>query len=86
MPKVKSPFPKDQEVILLQFFPNPESDEEIRLHNLDVRRALLLYLDRVSSFIAADSLSTVGQLRGVRIHHLPHLQNGLHPYYPWLTG
>ncbi|XP_060109251.1 immunoglobulin gamma-1 heavy chain-like [Heteronotia binoei] len=50
LPKVPSQFHLNLEVCLPTFFPNPSSDEERRLHSLDVRRALLFYLKRSKAF------------------------------------
>lgn len=49
-PQVNSSFYRDKEVILPQFFPSMASRKKEQLHNLVVRRALLIYLERAASF------------------------------------
>ncbi|XP_042315264.1 uncharacterized protein LOC121926389 [Sceloporus undulatus] len=46
LPKVVSAFHLNQDIILPILAPNPSTDEERRMHSLDVRRALAFYLDR----------------------------------------
>lgn len=46
LPKVVSPFHRNQEVTLPPFCTSPSSSGEKVFHNLDVRRSLLEYLDR----------------------------------------
>ncbi|XP_054826594.1 uncharacterized protein LOC129323855 [Eublepharis macularius] len=50
LPKVVSRFHLSQELVLPVFFPTPASEAEAALHSLDVRRAILFYLDRVKPF------------------------------------
>ncbi|XP_015264938.1 PREDICTED: DNA topoisomerase 2-alpha-like [Gekko japonicus] len=49
LPKVVLEFHLQAEVFLPDFFPNPTSAEDRLLHNLDVKRALLFYLQRTRS-------------------------------------
>lgn len=50
LPKV-SQFHVNQDIFLPVFFPKlPKTEEERRLHSLDVRRALAFYIDRTSPF------------------------------------
>lgn len=50
LPKVASSFHSSAKLHLSTFYPNPSSDEERRLYCLDVKRALLFYLDRTKDF------------------------------------
>lgn len=50
LPKVISPFHLNQSVELPVFFPQPDSVAERALHTLDVKRALLYYIERTKSF------------------------------------
>lgn len=49
LPKVVSEFHATTDILLPDFYPSPSSPEERRLHTLDIRRALLFYLDRTKS-------------------------------------
>lgn len=49
LPKVVSQFHLSADIILPDFFPTPSSDRERLLHTLDVKRALLFYLDRTKA-------------------------------------
>ncbi|XP_078518308.1 uncharacterized protein LOC144782952 [Lissotriton helveticus] len=50
MPKVVSQFHINQTIELPVFFPNPDSVADRALHTLDVKRALLYYIDRTKDF------------------------------------
>lgn len=45
LPKVVSNFHPSSDIILPDFYPSPTSEEERKLHSLDVKRALLFYLN-----------------------------------------
>ncbi|XP_054826487.1 uncharacterized protein LOC129323798 [Eublepharis macularius] len=68
LPKVVSRFHLSQELILPVFFPVQNSEAEKALHSLDVRRAILFYLDRVKSFRLDSNLFVcfAGQNKGKR--------------------
>ncbi|KAJ1186109.1 hypothetical protein NDU88_002893 [Pleurodeles waltl] len=50
VPKVKSMLYLQQNVILLVFFLDPQSPEEVALQSIDVRHSVLIYLDWVKEF------------------------------------
>lgn len=51
LPKIVSQFHTSQDIYLPVFFPKPHaSDEERRLHALDIRRSLAFYTDRAKLF------------------------------------
>ena len=55
IPKMNTSFYRQQELILPEFHPSHFSEEESKLHLLDVRRALLIYLERDQSFRKVES-------------------------------
>lgn len=66
LPKVPSSFHSSAKLHLPTFYPSPSSDEERRLHCLDVKRVLLFYLDRTKDFRKSQYLFLVhaGPRRG----------------------
>ncbi|XP_077152136.1 uncharacterized protein LOC143816067 [Ranitomeya variabilis] len=50
LPKVATKFHRTQEIYLPSFYENPASEEERKYHSLDVKRAILEYLDRTQSW------------------------------------
>lgn len=56
LPKVVSEFHTSVDIILPDFYPSPSSNDERKLHALDVRWALLFYLDRIKFSGRAHSL------------------------------
>lgn len=48
LPKVPSLANRSREVVLPVFHPDPQTEEEQSLHLLDVKRAVLLYLERTN--------------------------------------
>ena len=50
LPKVATKFHRSQEVVLPSFCADPKNEKEATFHCLDVRRCLLIYLERVSEF------------------------------------
>ena len=56
LPKVVSRFHREQEVILPSFCPNPSREQEVKFHNLDVRRCILHYLEVTKTLRKTDSL------------------------------
>lgn len=50
LPKVASMFHRAQEIVLPSFCSNPQNERENSFHCLDIRRCLLIYLDRVKEF------------------------------------
>lgn len=46
LPKIVSELHITSDIILLDFYPSPTSEEGHLLHTLDVKRALLFYIDR----------------------------------------
>ncbi|XP_071977728.1 uncharacterized protein [Engystomops pustulosus] len=50
LPKVVSDFHRSQEIVLPSFCNNPKNEKEALWHTLDVRRAVIIYLDRTKSF------------------------------------
>lgn len=49
-PKVTSVFHRSQEIVLPSFCESPQNDMEEIFHFLDVKRCLLVYLERVGCF------------------------------------
>ncbi|XP_066448359.1 uncharacterized protein [Eleutherodactylus coqui] len=56
MPKVVSDFHRSQDIIIPSFFSNPKNEEERTLSCLDVRRAVLTYIDTTSHWRRDDNL------------------------------
>lgn len=56
LPKVNTDFHVSSHIILPDFFPSPASPRDKLYHTLDVKRALLFYLDRTKFPDRADSL------------------------------
>ncbi|XP_041437519.1 uncharacterized protein LOC108707890 isoform X1 [Xenopus laevis] len=56
IPKVPSRFHQQQELILPAFYPEPQNQQEEKLHSLDVVRCLRIYLEKVATFRKTDYL------------------------------
>ncbi|VEL41626.1 unnamed protein product [Protopolystoma xenopodis] len=56
LPKVVSDFHLNQLVVLPTFFPNPQNEEQLSWHNLDVVRCLKCYLKRTESIRSTTAL------------------------------
>lgn len=56
LPKVPTLKNINQVISLPAFYPNPASEEEERLHTLDVLRCLRIYLERTRSFRKSENL------------------------------
>ncbi|XP_077121295.1 uncharacterized protein LOC143776140 [Ranitomeya variabilis] len=50
LPKVAKKFHRSQEIILPTFFSNPSTPEEQKYHTLDVKRVVLKYIEKTSSW------------------------------------
>ncbi|XP_058032210.1 uncharacterized protein LOC131194794 [Ahaetulla prasina] len=55
-PKINSLFHRSQELVLLNFCPNPSHQLETLWHTLDVHRAIKIYLQRTSAFRRSEVL------------------------------
>ena len=55
-PKTNSRCHRDQKLILPEFYSCPSSEEERKLQNLDLRRDLIVYLERVAPFRLTECL------------------------------
>ena len=56
LPKVASLFHRTQDIILPSFCSEPKNEKEKKFHLLDVRRCLLIYLERTKSFRRSNHL------------------------------
>ena len=56
LPKVVSRFHREQEIVLPSFCQNPTKEQEVKYHNLDVRRCVLHYLEVTKTLRKTDSL------------------------------
>ncbi|XP_073418963.1 uncharacterized protein [Dendrobates tinctorius] len=56
LPKRATKFHRSQEICLPSFYENPSKQDEVKYHTLDVRRAVLAYLDRTSPWRQSRSL------------------------------
>lgn len=58
----------NQVIALPVFYPEPSSDEELRLHSMDVPRSLKMYLDRTMEFRKDENLLILfsGKNRGLK--------------------
>ncbi|XP_073436143.1 uncharacterized protein [Dendrobates tinctorius] len=56
LPKRVTKFHRSQEICLPSFYENPSNQDEVKYHTLDVRRAVLAYLDRTSPWRQSRSL------------------------------
>lgn len=60
--KVASDFHLSTDIVLLDFYPNPSSNEDRLLHRLNVKWALLFYMDR-TKFPTRDDVLFVSYTR-----------------------
>ncbi|XP_073408896.1 uncharacterized protein [Dendrobates tinctorius] len=69
LPKRATKFHRSQEICLPSFYENPTTQDEVKYHTLDVRRAVLAYLDRTSPWRQSRSLfiSFQGNKKGARV-------------------
>ncbi|XP_077111814.1 uncharacterized protein LOC143767393 [Ranitomeya variabilis] len=69
LPKVATSFHRSQEILLPTFYENHSTPEEARLHTLDVKRAILTYIERTKDWRESRALfvSFQGKNKGSRV-------------------
>lgn len=80
LPKVVSQFHLNADIILPDFFPSPKTAQDRLLHTLDVKRALLYYLERTKSTAAMHRLFLTYAL------HRRGLQVSSQRFSRWITA